>query len=75
MMPTMAPLPRFANRGLIEACDPRGLGISPRDFPDSRIGASLKRAGVRAGGTRRHHFPDSRIGASLKHATLSGMRD
>ena len=63
----LAALPRFANRGLIEAS---GV-IFPHSiawyFPDSRIGASLKLrpfAVCRLGGC--DYFPDSRIGASLK---------
>ena len=36
------------------------------DFPDSRIGASLKRRLEPDWMDRHRHFPDSRIGASLK---------
>ena len=36
------------------------------DFPDSRIGASLKPVAARGAYRIRRDFPDSRIGASLK---------
>ena len=36
-------LPRFANRGLIEAKAVPGSLLASCNFPDSRIGASLKR--------------------------------
>ena len=40
-------LPRFANRGLIEArAASRKCSASEWHFPDSRIGASLKRLGL-----------------------------
>ena len=59
-------LPRFANRGLIEAMLlPTSITVF-RYFPDSRIGASLKRRNGIPIGMSRMHFPDSRIGASLK---------
>ena len=61
-----AQLPRFANRGLIEALV---VGVKERllsDFPDSRIGASLKHRLRQALGVKIRDFPDSRIGASLK---------
>ena len=59
-------LPRFANRGLIEASGACRSRPKRSDFPDSRIGASLKQGGVRFTGTSGTDFPDSRIGASLK---------
>ena len=46
-----------------------GLGVllaGRADFPDSRIGASLKQFVVRDALEVPLHFPDSRIGASLK---------
>ena len=67
--PPTTPLPRFANRGLIEA-----PGLPPdswkphRNFPDSRIGASLKPGSQTCNLSRSADFPDSRIGASLKLA-------
>ena len=67
----LTPLPRFANRGLIEAGEVilQAQALRP-DFPDSRIGASLKprRSSVLA--SRIGDFPDSRIGASLKQAIV-----
>ena len=36
------------------------------DFPDSRIGASLKLVGILSEDAVHKDFPDSRIGASLK---------
>ena len=47
----------------------RGWPLLPfrlENFPDSRIGASLKLGRNRTGLRRTGHFPDSRIGASLK---------
>ena len=41
---------------------------SGHDFPDSRIGASLKPAEELCQDAAPADFPDSRIGASLKHA-------
>ena len=64
-------LPRFANRGLIEAGRINSGPRSPAQyFPDSRIGASLKRPEVSMAKRRVCHFPDSRIGASLKLVVL-----
>ena len=60
------PLPRFANRGLIEADLASGRASSRLNFPDSRIGASLKLGSLSARLSSRGDFPDSRIGASLK---------
>ena len=49
----------------------RGENLEPQtvdlDFPDSRIGASLKLRGLQLELLSGPHFPDSRIGASLKH--------
>ena len=67
-------LPRFANRGLIEARS--GFVVQPQlivNFPDSRIGASLKPARARYSGSGPSpNFPDSRIGASLKPCARPG---
>ena len=41
------------------------------DFPDSRIGASLKPIPRARRRGKWSHFPDSRIGASLKRASLA----
>ena len=59
-------LPRFANRGLIEAVFECIVMRLRRNFPDSRIGASLKRLAHLLLRPASVHFPDSRIGASLK---------
>ena len=64
-------LPRFANRGLIEAVIVDApVSFSRWDFPDSRIGASLKPGGRHGGRGAQVDFPDSRIGASLKRDDL-----
>ena len=59
-------LPRFANRGLIEVTRRQAYRTLASNFPDSRIGASLKWARRCPPARRPRHFPDSRIGASLK---------
>ena len=64
----MEGLPRFANRGLIEAPDSFAVSVAANHFPDSRIGASLKQINPLLSENPVRHFPDSRIGASLKPA-------
>ena len=67
-------LPRFANRGLIEATmRSAARSAATPDFPDSRIGASLKRVAPQEAGQRSANFPDSRIGASLKREATTAL--
>ena len=72
-------LPRFANRGLIEAVETLFAAVyHAANFPDSRIGASLKPLHHCHDASLPFNFPDSRIGASLKasiedHQARAGM--